>query len=292
MWSLPGMLVSIAATLAIRNHFSMFVFGLWLLTAVFGSAEAWGLFRELKAASFGGKSDEEEEPGEPAAKIYRVVTINCDGGSVRAASEAGDLDPDLVFLQEAPSKRDVEELTRRLYANQGSFVLAGSLAILGRGEFVTFVPEEQSHGVHSRFRHRNGTLLDLTNLKLDRSIPRWEVWKAEVRQEMKESRVRNRKAVRGFVNGYNVHARQPVRIVAGDFATPPGDDIFRPLKKAGLRDAFVSSGQGIGNTFPSDIPILRLNQIWISPEANLIKTTTKRSFNSDHRFVICEFILE
>ena len=106
---------------------------------------------------------------------------------------------------------------------------------------------------------------------------------------MRDTRIRNRKAIRQYIGDYQVHNRQPIRIVAGDFATPPGDDVFRPLKKAGLLDAFHVAGQGIGNTYPSDTPVLRLNQVWISPDATLLKTSSKRSFHSDHRILICDF---
>ncbi|MDF1752528.1 MAG: endonuclease/exonuclease/phosphatase family protein [Verrucomicrobiales bacterium] len=284
MWAMPGILISVIAALLVRSRFSYVVLAIWALTALFASAETRGLFRSAvgnRSASLSAKKSK---------GLIKLISINCRSGNLQAAQEAIELKPDLVLLQEAPDREDIEELTRRLFGELGHFVAANGTAIIGKGDFLTFAEDDTTPTIHARFKHSSGVLIDLSSVKLEESIPEAEFWKLPVREKMAANRVKNRKSLRKYIGHYRPNAGQPIRIVGGDFATPPGDDIFRPLRKAGLRDAFDNSGRGTGNTFPAKFPIFRLDQIWISPEAQLLKTYTHRTSHSDRQIVICEFI--
>ncbi len=283
MWALLGTLASAITMTFMRSRLCVAVLILWLVTGLAISLEARGVFRQIV----------EPEAGDATEGALRLVSINCQDGSVSAAATALELKPDLLLLQEAPGREPIASLCQQLYGDGGSFVIDGSVAILGRGRFLTSAEEDEAPiAIHARFRHESGALMDVSNVALHCSIPEWQIWNKAVREQLRDTRIANRRALRRYIGEYPVNEHQPVRIIAGDFSTPPGDDIFRPLKQAGLRDAFATSGLGTGHTYPSERPFLRLDQVWISPDAQLIRTTTMESPDTDHRIVICEFKID
>jgi endonuclease/exonuclease/phosphatase (EEP) superfamily protein YafD len=283
--AVPAILVALTALLLIRSWYCWVVFLLWLVTALFATTETRGLWRALAA-------DSKKAPVPVAGQTaIRLVSINCHNGNLRAANEAAKMTPDIILLQEAPELRHLEELTRRIFGEKGKFVASASNAILARGEFLTKAFDETTPTVHARLKLENGALLDLSNVQLTPLLPQAGVLWEEVRRKLTLTRIKNRKSVRSFITGYLSDAHQPIRIVAGDFATPPGDDVFRPLKEAGLGDAFEKTGLGIGNTYPEKFPLFRLNSIWVSSEMRLLRTYTQANEHSDHRIVVCDMVV-
>ncbi len=283
--AVPGILIASTALLLIRSWFSLTVLLVWLVTAIFATAETSGLLRSLTP-------DKKKDSVQVAGQVtVRLVSINCNNGNLRAAHEVATIAPDIILLQEAPESRHLEELTRRVFGEKGNFVASTSNAILAKGEFLTKAFDDTTPTVHSRLKLGNGTLIDLSNVQLPPLMPEAEVFWEEVRRKMTMNRIQNRKSVRSFINGYLPNTNQPIRIVAGDFSTPPGDDVFRPLIQAGLFDAFQEAGLGLGHTYPENFGLLRLDYIWISNEVQLLKTYTRPNEHSDHRMVICEFLV-
>ena len=76
-------------------------------------------------------------------------------------------------------------------------------------------------------------------------------------------------------------------IVAGDFNAPPRDKIFSILPET-LYDSFRAQGRGIGNTIANDMPVLRIDQIWVSHEFTTIQSFVVKNSASDHRMVISD----
>ena len=76
-------------------------------------------------------------------------------------------------------------------------------------------------------------------------------------------------------------------IVAGDFNAPQGDKIFSLLPNT-LYDTFRAQGRGIGNTIINDMPMLRIDQIWVSRDFETVQSFTVRSKVSDHRIVVSD----
>lgn len=79
-------------------------------------------------------------------------------------------------------------------------------------------------------------------------------------------------------------------IVGGDFNTPPGDSLFRKLRPR-LRDSFPEGGIGLGNTIINDIPLSRIDQLWVSRHFRIHSVLVRRTEHSDHRLVICDVSL-
>ena len=164
----------------------------------------------------------------------------------------------------------------------------GPLAILGRGETLAQITDPNDQVLHVRLKHPEGIILDVTNLELPGCAPRLDMWRPAVWSELIEARVENRRLVRTHLGENPVNRTFVGRIVAGGFGTPPGDDVFRPLENSGMLDTYGKVGLGWGNTVPSDFPVLRLDQIWVSPNLTPIKSSVRLNPGSRNRIVVSE----
>jgi endonuclease/exonuclease/phosphatase (EEP) superfamily protein YafD len=90
--------------------------------------------------------------------------------------------------------------------------------------------------------------------------------------------------MRGIVK--SIQFNGPV-IVGGDFNVPQGDGVFS-LLRPGLRDTFRAEGRGLGNTIPQEFPLVRIDQIWVSGDFEILQSFCRRSKISDHRPVITD----
>lgn len=78
-------------------------------------------------------------------------------------------------------------------------------------------------------------------------------------------------------------------IIAGDFNAPQGDRIFSHISGY-LYDTFKEQGRGVGNTILNDIPVLRIDQIWVSRNFRTLQSFTVKSDISDHRMVVSDIV--
>ena len=81
-------------------------------------------------------------------------------------------------------------------------------------------------------------------------------------------------------------ANAPV-ILAGDFNTPRDSVHFAPLR-ARFVDTFEAAGAGLGDTWPLPVPILSLDQIWVSRTLRVVRCEVFSSWLSDHRAVLAD----
>jgi endonuclease/exonuclease/phosphatase family metal-dependent hydrolase len=83
-----------------------------------------------------------------------------------------------------------------------------------------------------------------------------------------------------------VESPYPV-IVCGDFNDTPSSYAYRKIKGS-LRDAFICSGRGIGNTYIGKLPSFRIDYVFHSKN---LESYNFRTFNipySDHLPVLCD----
>lgn len=78
-------------------------------------------------------------------------------------------------------------------------------------------------------------------------------------------------------------------LVCGDFNDTPLSYSYHTVKK-GLKDAFVESGSGIGNTYLGDLPSLRIDYILHSPEFESFNFEVDKVQLSDHFPISCTLI--
>ena len=79
-------------------------------------------------------------------------------------------------------------------------------------------------------------------------------------------------------------------ILGGDFNAPAGDAIYRYLKPR-LHEAFRGGGRGWGNTGFNHLPLLRVDEVWVSEHFRASGVVARRTRFSDHRMVVCDLVL-
>jgi endonuclease/exonuclease/phosphatase family metal-dependent hydrolase len=82
----------------------------------------------------------------------------------------------------------------------------------------------------------------------------------------------------------------PPYVVAGDFNNPPRGLIYRALT-ARFQDAFHAAGWGWGYTFRSDLPVLRIDYIFLGPGVRTSHSFVPQVSTSDHRPLVADIIL-
>ncbi len=79
-------------------------------------------------------------------------------------------------------------------------------------------------------------------------------------------------------------------VIVGDFNTPPRGRLYRRLAR-GYRDAFREAGRGFGYTFRSDLPVLRIDYVWVGPNVAVRRCLVPGTRASDHRPVVADLEL-
>lgn len=79
-------------------------------------------------------------------------------------------------------------------------------------------------------------------------------------------------------------------VVMGDFNAPPDAEELQPLY-AGFRDAWASTGQSGGETFPADEPVRRIDGILVTPDVRVDSAGVPVSTASDHLPVWADLVL-
>lgn len=286
-WAGLGMAVSLFCWLICRGLPSLLIFCLCLATGIIFSEETVGIARELALAIKG----KETAPAAGDPGVIRIVNVNS-AGSADVLRRAIDARPDILVIQEAPDKNVLESVADQLYGVDRSVASHGTNAIIARGELLETLTEPGDATLHARIQRPDGFIVDVTNVDLEGCAPTLEMWRPSVWKELIEARVANRRLVRAYLGENEITRSNIGRIISGGFGTPPGDDVYRPLETNGLVDTYAASGRGWGNTYPSDYPALRLDQIWVSPNLLPVRSLTRLNPEADHRIVVSEVQLD
>lgn len=81
-------------------------------------------------------------------------------------------------------------------------------------------------------------------------------------------------------------------IIAGDFNTSHSSPILENLVAVGMRDAFHTVGTDWGMTWshnPPDLPLIRIDYIWSSPELRPLRIERGNFIGSDHLALVADF---
>lgn len=279
-WAGGAMAVSAISWILFRGTSLVLVFSLWLGTTIVISEESIGIGRDLLRAV-----DPPTRP--PEDELIRVITLDA-GGSVDTLSGVSSLEPDIVLVQDSPVEGDVARVAELLFGMNGTYHVANGQAILARGEFLATLDAEVGRAAHVRLRLADGFLIDLTGLQLESCLPRYDLWNPAAWSTLTLRRIENRRQLRTHLGENQIVRSDTARLVAGGFATPPRDDVFRPLESNGMRDAFSLAGVGWGNTFPLDYARLRLDQIWVSKNLQPFRVEAKILPGAPRRIVIAD----
>ncbi len=263
----------------------MLVLVVWLGFAVFYVPEVRSLARLVIPPR-----DEFFERERSAGRAVRVVSLNCSTGDRRTVREVIACGPDVVLLQESPSREVLEELASDLFGGEGSVLWTADVSLVARGRLRLHGPDEPSHFIQGTLELSSGRQIEIVSLRLTPPVVDYALWSGECWTAHRRIREQHRREVAEVVLGLDDVPRDRPIIVGGDCNAGADDGALRQLRSR-LRDSFEAAGRGWGNTVLNNIPVLRFDQIWVSQECDVVTCRAARSQHSDHRLVICDVVL-
>ena len=75
-------------------------------------------------------------------------------------------------------------------------------------------------------------------------------------------------------------------LVGGDFNSTPDSPVQEMVRAGGLRDAWPGCGQGPGLSFPQNVPVKRIDYLFLTGDATCVRAEVLPSDASDHRGVL------
>jgi len=78
-------------------------------------------------------------------------------------------------------------------------------------------------------------------------------------------------------------------IICGDFNDTPLSYTYQKMKKAGLKDAFLDAGHGVGTTYCGKLPMLRIDYFWHSENIQPFTFKVLKKQISDHYPIVMTF---
>jgi hypothetical protein len=213
----------------------------------------------------------------------RVVSLNCAGNSAAARSVVA-LDPDIVLIQESPWADTLAALATEMYGSSVNLVRGVDASILARGNVtaVAVPPQFRENFVHARIEIDSQTIHAIS-LRLYPCPIRLDLWSPDCWRYYQSNReIRRRQLTRIADYAKTLPADEPL-ILGGDFNCPPRDAVLKLLEPR-LTDAFPVAGRGWGATIIEICgwPLIRIDQIWTSPQLHATNAFARRAQDSDH----------
>lgn len=286
-WAIVGFLIIALSWLFIRNRFGVLVACVWVVTALVGADEIPGIVHTIK-----GRELPAEHPGvHDGHPVIRVATINCKNRKSEALLEAKPYAPDIVLIQESPSGGNLSRIAKEFYGAQGRSAGGWNCGIIARGELKVVKHSQSPRFTHATLTLADGRSIDLVSVHLKHAITRWDLWNKECwKTHYANRKVRRAEVIEILKHVASTHGGRPV-IFGGDFNAPASDAVYNILRHQFL-DGYRAAGSGWGNTFFNRLPVLRIDQLWATfPQLQPLNARAMPTRNSDHRLLICDYIL-
>jgi endonuclease/exonuclease/phosphatase (EEP) superfamily protein YafD len=208
---------------------------------------------------------------------------------VAAAEEIAVEKPDLILLQETPSRKDLEKLTEKLFGKDGSFIVGPDASIIAKGKLKSIVEKLSNDFVAADWTDLQGRTFQVVSLRLNPPTMRIDLFNPQAWSDFSENRRGRRREVIEMAAYFRELGVKP-DILGGDFNTPPDKNVQFPIVET-LKDSFGEVGVGYGATCVNPYPCLvRIDQIWHSSKIKAVRSQVKKTENSDHRMLISDFV--
>jgi endonuclease/exonuclease/phosphatase (EEP) superfamily protein YafD len=207
-----------------------------------------------------------------------------------SVAEVAQFKPDVVLLQESPSREHLKHLAIEVFGNDGTFLWGGDTSILARGRIQPGTVDPSSHFVHATVELPSGVELDVISARLHPPVFRLDFWDSGFWIDHRNNRVKHRAQILDVMQIVAAIPQSAHLIVGGDFNAPPLDDALTPLRQR-LFDTFTEAGRGWGHTGTNDYPLFRVDQIWASRSLSANTVIAQKTVHSDHRMVIADLVV-
>lgn len=215
----------------------------------------------------------------PRSGELRVVTLNC-AGSLDAGLEVVAYAPDVVLLQESMGADALEQIRARL-GNDWTVVVGVDASILARGELVTLAQEPNYSAARL-----GGTVI--VSLRLAPPVFRLDYWNPACWRAYAGNKRRRRSELAGVLASIRSFANGAPVILGGDFNTPPDHTVLGQMSGT-FEDAFAIAGRSWGATAVNSFPMVRIDQVWASPELTPTNAFAVKTIHSDHQMTVADF---
>ena len=290
LWSAIGLGFITISIICTKKKILVCFFGAWIITAILGSDE----FTSLKRGIFPSlkKSRTLADSAKPMETL-RVASINCNGRKIKAALESIDYNPDIIFLQESPSPKELQIIKNKLLDPTIQIVGGWDCAIIARGKLTkrNYPSLFYKHAAGAMLTLENGSAIELLCVHLERAVTRWDLWNKNCWTEHQKRSLERRDQLSQLLSKYEEFASDRPKIFGGDFNSPKNSNLFKIVSPE-YTNAFSSIGKGIGNTFTNYFPVIRIDHIYSNSGLEPIDASAIRTVHSDHRMLICDFILK
>ena len=220
----------------------------------------------------------------------RIVSLNCNVGQSRCVEEVVAWKPDVVLLQESPSKEQLPGLVELLFGQDGSCLYGGDVSILARGKLTRRFSDARSHFVHAEVELPTGRVIEVVSIRLSPPIPRFDFWQPDFWSDHRMKRISHREQINRIIEHLQSVPPRSHLIVGGDFNAPPRDDALALLRSR-LTDAFLTAGSGWGATGTNEYSLFRVDQVWVSNSLQPVSVMAKKTLHSDHQMVVCDLVI-
>ena len=277
-WTIAGLLITCGGFLHRRSLVSTALVVSWLVFLLAFADEPGSLVRTWL-------------PMPQQSASLRVISLNC-AGNHKAAREVIALKPDIVLFQESPAIKDLVALADQVFGPGDHIHCGPDASIVARGNvrFVEVPRQFRENFVHARVQNEQLTV-DVICLRSFPSPVRMDLWSSDCWRAYRENRTKKRRQMKRIADYLDTIPSDRFVILGGDFNAPPGDAVFRLLRPR-LLDSFAAAGRGWGATFLNQWPVLRIDQIWTSPQFRTISVSARKTRFSDHRMVIGDFAFD
>lgn len=221
----------------------------------------------------------------------RIITLNCAGGNVNVAGEVGKYHPDIVLFQESPDEDSLHIIAKRLFGKHSCVAWGADASIISRGQLipVKLSSDASSLSTYAFIHIKSGVTVRVISLRLLPASFRTDLLSRNFWAQQASDRICRKDQLKLIRNLIADEDSAPA-IVGGDFNSPGSDGTTRVLKPL-LQDSFSEAGRGWGNTILNDIPLQRIDQIWISRDIRAASCVARKSAHSDHRMVVCDLLV-
>jgi vancomycin resistance protein VanJ len=281
-------LITLAACLRRRgNRVVLLAMAVWALFACVFAEEPKSLlrFRSLDSAEW--------RASRIRGQAVRVASLNCAGGTVEAMREIAALHPDVILLQESPTRQQVEAYAQELFGTGAGVDVGFDTSIIVRGRLapVPLTTADHAYFVRGTATVDGGPVLDVVSLRLTPACVRTDLYSPQAWRDHEDNRRFRRAQLQKVEDSIaRVSLKGPV-VLGGDFNAPQDDAVFDVLRTR-LTDTFKLAGCGWGDTITNEVPVLRIDQIWTSPEIRPVAVIALKTVNSDHRMVVADLIVK
>jgi endonuclease/exonuclease/phosphatase family metal-dependent hydrolase len=180
------------------------------------------------------------------------------------------LNPDIAVAIEAdPKDTDTRPIFQKAFPDHHVTIMGGGIVLVSRW------PAGETRPYHVGDPSQDSRIREVD---VETPYGTWTVFGVDLASSPYYSRHRTYEELAAHIAA---RSDRPV-IVAGDFNTPVDSVHYEHFRKLGLKELFLTAGQGYLPTWPAPTPVLSLDQIWVNDKLKPVECHREWSWHSDH----------